>query len=183
MKVRHVDWYADEWLAGTTALTAEERGVYITICCLIYSRGGPIPDVEADLALQEVGKIISENGHVEVRRCSREIEKALKRSSEASQNAITRWANARKTNDVEDADAVQTRNANHQPTNHQPTNHYARSRARAALNGNGSGDGLLPAEPWQQRLAGFRKNGFWLEAQWGPKPGDDGCQVPAKFLS
>jgi hypothetical protein len=42
MKVRRVDFYPDEWLAGTFNLAADERGVYVTICALIYSHCGPI---------------------------------------------------------------------------------------------------------------------------------------------
>lgn len=45
-KVRRVDFSPDEWLAGTRALTPEERGLYWDCCALIYSRGGPIADDE-----------------------------------------------------------------------------------------------------------------------------------------
>lgn len=38
------------------------------------------------------------------------------------------------------------------------------------------------AEPWEQRLSGWRKNGWWLPMVWGPKPGDAGCRVPADLL-
>ena len=42
MKIRHVDWYPDEWLSGTFELSVDERGAYITIVSMIYARGGPI---------------------------------------------------------------------------------------------------------------------------------------------
>jgi len=42
MKARRHDFYADDWLAGTLELKPYDRGVYITICALIYSRGESI---------------------------------------------------------------------------------------------------------------------------------------------
>lgn len=39
MRVRRIDFAPDEWLAGTVELKPYDRGVYITICALIYSRG------------------------------------------------------------------------------------------------------------------------------------------------
>ena len=44
MRIRHVSFTPDEFLAGTVRLTAVERGCYWTVCCLIYSRGGPVDD-------------------------------------------------------------------------------------------------------------------------------------------
>lgn len=37
-----IKFYASDWLAGTSGLTAAERGVYITILALIYENGGAI---------------------------------------------------------------------------------------------------------------------------------------------
>lgn len=42
MKVRRIDFAPDEWLGGTVELKPYDRGVYITICALIYSRGESI---------------------------------------------------------------------------------------------------------------------------------------------
>ena len=39
MRVRRIDFAPDEWLAGTVELKPYDRGIYITICALIYSRG------------------------------------------------------------------------------------------------------------------------------------------------
>ena len=44
IKVRRIDFSPDEWLAGTTKLTLVEKGCYWTVCCLIYSKGGPVDD-------------------------------------------------------------------------------------------------------------------------------------------
>jgi DNA-binding transcriptional regulator YhcF (GntR family) len=31
--------------------------------------------------------------------------------------------------------------------------------------------------PWKQRIAGWKKSGFWLPV-WGPKPNEHGCLAP-----
>lgn len=51
-KPGRVDFFHDDWLAGTIGLSLEERGAYITICALIYSTGGPLRDEEHVLARQ-----------------------------------------------------------------------------------------------------------------------------------
>jgi uncharacterized protein YdaU (DUF1376 family) len=93
MKIRRVDFYPDEWLAGTEELEADECGVYIRICALIYSHGGPI---RADglakrcrvhgnafrrikTRLIDLGKIIETGGEITVKRCEKELENARKR--------------------------------------------------------------------------------------------------------
>lgn len=40
----------------------------------------------------------------------------------------------------------------------------------------------VAVEPWEQRVKGFRKTGFWNPA-WGFKPGQQGCSVPPQFLT
>jgi hypothetical protein len=37
------------------------------------------------------------------------------------------------------------------------------------------------AEPWEHRLKGWRKSGFWT-ASWGPKPGDPNCRMPPELV-
>ena len=43
--------------------------------------------------------------------------------------------------------------------------------------------GALPdsSDRWAPRLRGYRRSGFWL-AEWGAKPGEAGCLVPAALL-
>lgn len=122
MKIRRINWYADEWLSGTAMLKADERGVYITICSLIYSHGGPIPDDEQDLArlcgchwrsfrrirktLIERGKIVPENGHVMVRRCAKELQDASTRASEASHNGRKGGRKSNKNNGLDKPEAL-----------------------------------------------------------------------------
>ncbi len=99
-KPRRIDFYADEWIAGTQNLTAEERGVYISICALIYSHDGPIPlaglhklcGCRADAfrrvknRLIEAGKVFENHEEISVKRCENELEKAHKRLEKSSEN-------------------------------------------------------------------------------------------------
>jgi hypothetical protein len=39
----------------------------------------------------------------------------------------------------------------------------------------------FPEAPWQQRIDSWRTSRFWLP-QWGPRPDDPGCFVPATLL-
>jgi hypothetical protein len=35
---------------------------------------------------------------------------------------------------------------------------------------------------WPLRVKGFKSSGFW-STSWGPRPGEDGCQCPQKYLT
>jgi hypothetical protein len=35
---------------------------------------------------------------------------------------------------------------------------------------------------WRSRVTSFMERGFWMKDQWGPKPGDQDCKVPANLL-
>lgn len=150
-KVRRIDFSPDEWLAGTIGLKADQRGCYITVCCLIYSRGGPVQDDDADLshackvtvdkwrsiraALVEKGKLlVTDDGKLTNKRCEIELEKALNRTEKARENgqeggkksAISRAkseALLSNINGLPKADASPKIEANHQPStiNHQPS--------------------------------------------------------------
>lgn len=41
---------------------------------------------------------------------------------------------------------------------------------------------LPPAEPWEQRMRGWRQNKQWLPMVYGPPPGQPGCRVPRELL-
>jgi hypothetical protein len=43
VKVRRVDFYPDDWIAGTVGLTHHERSVYISVIAGIWAIGGPVP--------------------------------------------------------------------------------------------------------------------------------------------
>lgn len=101
-KIRRIDFSPDEWLSGTLTMKADERGCYITVCALIYSNGGPIPDSDRDLihacnvtperwakiknALIGAGKIVATGGMIGNRRCEIELEKARNRTEKAREN-------------------------------------------------------------------------------------------------
>lgn len=99
-KIRHVDFYHDEWLAGTATLDVVDVGVYITACAMIYSRGGPIQleDLKrfvrchakvfanAFRRLVQAGKLTLTGTEVCCKRCANELETARKRVATWSQN-------------------------------------------------------------------------------------------------
>jgi hypothetical protein len=41
---------------------------------------------------------------------------------------------------------------------------------------------LPSAEPWEQRMQGWRDRKQWLPTVWGPPPGESGCRVPPRLL-
>lgn len=100
-KIRRIDFYPDEWLAGTKRLSAVERGVYITICALIYSEGGaldysdddiahecrmPVSEVQLVLSsLEQSGKVKRRNGKISNARCDAELKKASERIAKAKE--------------------------------------------------------------------------------------------------
>ena len=45
-----VDFYHDDWLAGTMELSAEQRGVFITLCALYWSKSARVPENDQWLA-------------------------------------------------------------------------------------------------------------------------------------
>jgi uncharacterized protein YdaU (DUF1376 family) len=115
-RIHHVDWYADEWLAGTARLDATERGVYDTIINLIYSRGGPISNDRRELArlcnihgntllrvlrhLTDLGKILDSGSEIFVKRCGNELEKARIRARKAWENGEKGGRPSKKIKDV-----------------------------------------------------------------------------------
>lgn len=94
MKVRRIDYSADEFLVGTRALTDAECGVYWRACSLVYSHGGPVPiaelrrwcssrkkDFEAILdLLVGSGKLTRKGDEFSQTRAERELERATKRT-------------------------------------------------------------------------------------------------------
>lgn len=100
IKVRHIDFYPDEWLHGTSRLKPMEIAVYITACMMIYSHGGPIEkdDLRDQLRcpgrafgpaldrLVEKGKLCLDGTLVMSKRCATELQKARNRIAKAVQN-------------------------------------------------------------------------------------------------
>lgn len=98
VKIHTVDFHADEWIAGTIELSLEEEGLYIHICALIYSRGGPIQvgvlknrvhgnKLRALLSrLEAAGKIIRNGSEIDQKRARKELETAEKRVRKLREN-------------------------------------------------------------------------------------------------
>jgi uncharacterized protein YdaU (DUF1376 family) len=135
MKVRRVDFSPDEWIAGTVDLSLAERGMYITACSLIYSRGGEIATgilrsfCHEDLRtynrclqkLLDLGKLEIKDGHLSNKRCLSELQLAANRSATAAENVAKRWSKSKENNEITDTAVLPPSNANHQPStiNHQ----------------------------------------------------------------
>lgn len=95
-----MDFYPDEWLAGTATLDIVDVGIYITACSMIYSHGGPIQKAElkrfvrchgkafenALARLVASGKLTLEGSEIGSKRCVNELEKAGKRLVKWSEN-------------------------------------------------------------------------------------------------
>lgn len=118
MKVRRVDFYPDDWIAGTGDLSLDQRGLYVTACALIYSRGGPITRDHlrkqcpghlrrfnaALAALVMLRKLVEEDGQIDQKRCERELEHAQKRVVTARKNGSMGGRPRRNTNDLAEPD-------------------------------------------------------------------------------
>jgi uncharacterized protein YdaU (DUF1376 family) len=145
-KVRRIDFYPDEYVAGVAAkLSAVDQGVYWMVCALVYSRGGPIDDDHTWLAglfkethwrsirgsldrLIASGKVerVTEGAgrsQITVRRCARELQKALTRTAEASQNGRTGGRPPKKNKEIEKPEAFRDKKltTNQQPPTNNPS--------------------------------------------------------------
>lgn len=49
------------------------------------------------------------------------------------------------------------------------------------INGKDTRQAELPTEPWAQRAKAWHEDRFW-RPEWGFKPGESGCRMPAQFL-
>lgn len=142
MKVRHVDFYADEWLGGTAELSPYDRGVYITICALIYSRGERIGiellrrhcgvhgnALNASLARLETARKIVRNGsEIGQKRSENELEKVQKRVGNGLENEPV----SSETKELEVPRArAHRRTINHQPLTIETPNGVSSAPARA----------------------------------------------------
>lgn len=93
--VVHIDFYFDDFLSGVTYLSPEERGVYMTLCALFWSRQGALPDNDQANAracntstrsyrrikdaLVDSGKLQVRDGMISQRRAADELGAARKR--------------------------------------------------------------------------------------------------------
>lgn len=98
--IRRIDFSPDEWLAGTHELSEFDRGVYITICALIWSRGERVTEeliarhcrahgsaIKAAIRrLENAGKTLRIDEKIGQKRAEKELENARKRVGKWSDN-------------------------------------------------------------------------------------------------
>jgi len=100
--VSRVDFYFEDWLTGASELTPEQRGVYITLCALYYSKQGKVMENDRRLAgicdlsvrkwrtikseLVSLDKISFIDGLLYHERCEIELVNALKAKAAAQEN-------------------------------------------------------------------------------------------------
>lgn len=192
-----MDFYPDEWLAGTATLDAVAIGIYISICALIYSHGGPVKIAEvrrfvkchgnafnaALRQLESLGKCDRFDDEIDVKRCRNELEKAKKRLRIAIENL----ALVNKTNGVAEPDRSDgARGRARSTTNYQPKDSPLSPPSggiRKNRNGkNGAEPGAVAAPPWQKRCAAWAKSGFW-QPLWGPTPDEPNCLAPPALIA
>ena len=121
-----IKFYPSDFLAGTSGLSPAERGVYITILCLIYEADGGIARDDARLsrrcgmpkaafkrtieALLDEGKLIEDAGVLSNKRAEKAIVDRQNRTQNATHAANQKWnAQRQKTQQKQrpdDADAV-----------------------------------------------------------------------------
>jgi len=136
-KIRHIDYYPDEYIVGVGSnMTAEQQGVYWMICSLIYSHGGEVENDPKRIGrlvclgqsktrriineLISKRKIIENQSKLSQKRSETELKKARKRIETATRNGLV----PKKNNTLPEAGAFSPASltTNHQPPtiNHQP---------------------------------------------------------------
>ena len=99
-EIKHVDFYPSDWLEGTSELTLEERGMYITAVALISARGEMVTrenlhrvcgvhgrTFNAVLGrLLALGKLYEIDGKIGQKRAEKELKNARKRAEKWLKN-------------------------------------------------------------------------------------------------
>lgn len=130
-KIRRVDFYQDDWLSGTFELSFEERGIYITVCALIYNRGGPVsrelvyehgrhhrrPFERIVNRLIDLGKLVEKDGKLDQNRCETELKRAQNRLETLRKNGEKGGRPSKIINGLEEPKGFgDKKDINHQPT-------------------------------------------------------------------
>lgn len=136
MKVRRIDYSADEMIAGVAGqLDPVDFGVYWMICTLIYSRGGPIADDAHWIAgifrktnprtvraaidrLVSGGKVQRLGSELMVNRCRVEVERASSRVRTWTENGSKGGRPRKENKDIGEPEgsSKEIRASNHQPS-------------------------------------------------------------------
>ena len=124
-KPRRFDLAPDNFIAGIAGqLTAPELGLYWLICLLIYSHGGPVDYDEkrfgkllsgthwrviqnASKRLQELGKIVVNDGQVMAKGCARPLQEASMRVARALENGSKGGRPPNQNNNISEPDGLQ----------------------------------------------------------------------------
>ena len=119
-------FYASDWVAGVSSLSASERGVYITLLALMYDNGGPIFRDDARLsrqcglpktgfskcldALITFGKITEDDGRIFNNRAKNELTERefqkQNRTAVATENANARWKKTKENQTPKNANGI-----------------------------------------------------------------------------
>ena len=181
MKVRRIDYSADEMLAGVSGqMTPEEFGVYWMVCTLIYSSGDAI---EADVAsiaarfrktnprtvrailgrLVDMRKIQRNDAELMVKRCRTELEKASERTRKARQNGTNGGRPPKKNKGLEKPGGFgdEKLTINYQPsTTNPPSVGDARAREAPTPKSSRRKAGVPLPEGWQPDRTHARAKGM-----------------------
>lgn len=113
-RIFRVDLYPHEFLSLTAHMTVEQRGLFITVCCLIYAHRGPIKNDPAWIGrmancstrmagtligqLCEQGDLIIEGGLIRQKRSEKELAKKRAHLDGSSRGGRTSAENRRESN-------------------------------------------------------------------------------------
>jgi len=122
MSAPYIPFYTSDFLGGTGGMTAAQKGVYITLLCLIYEEEGPVPQSwdmlarrcgctlpafkKAVEALQQDGKIEVINGAIWSPKCAKHITQRGERRNSARSAAEKRWQKTEQKQGKPDANAM-----------------------------------------------------------------------------
>lgn len=170
-------FFPSDWLAGTSGLTAAERGAYITLVCLMHEQEGPIAHDTKRLArrcgmtlktfektlegLIEEGKIIVSDEGLMNRRVAQQLKNRADRIENATTAANARWEKSEaKTEEKQspgDAGAMRTQCGTD-----------AIPEARSQNTPSNEGERPRAASPGRTKATGSRLPDDWaLPKDWG----------------
>jgi len=119
-----IPFYTSDFLGGTGGMTAAQKGVYITLICMIYENEGPIPEPYSALArrcgctfpsfknaldeLCSMGKLEVVDDGIWCDKCEKHLSRRRKRTQRAKESANARWEKIQQKQSPADANALQS---------------------------------------------------------------------------
>jgi uncharacterized protein YdaU (DUF1376 family) len=184
--------FTDALIGDTTHLSAEEFGCYFLLLCATWRNNGqPFSDNARDLA--RICRVTTRRWQKTMRARiapffnlsdgtwrQKRLEKEWQRCARLAEISRSNGAQggrpqSSKNSELENP-AGSTLNHTHKNTPQTPHGGLSRKRRGEAE------PAALPVEPWQQRCAGWAKNGFWQQF-WGPPPDDPRCTAPPDLIA